>query len=150
MDFSTVNIPLLIAAAVAIGAVTLHVYTFEVWIWPKLNVDGFPAFPFGPPSVVMGFYRTVWHFFTVNWLMTIVVCIAVAFGQLIPYGPLLIGFLMIFWILIVLEIFIVAALSLKPGESYIKTMVKAFQWVIILVMVFFMFWGTRPGWWSRL
>jgi hypothetical protein len=139
-----VNVQLLIAAFVAIGAVTLHIYTFEVWIWPKLKVEGFPAFPFGPPSVVMGFYRTVWHFFTVNWLMTIVLCIAVAFGRLIPYGTLLIQFQMVFWILLVLEIFIVAALSLKPGESYIKTMVKAFQWVIILIMVFFMYWGTRP------
>jgi hypothetical protein len=144
MDFSTVNYWLLIAAAVATAAVSLHVYTFEVWIWPKLRVEGFPAFPFGPPSVVMGFYRTVWHFFTVNWLMTIVVCTGVAFGELIPYGPLLIIFLMIFWLLIVLEIFIVAALSLQPGDSYIKTMAKAFQWVIILVMVGFMYKGIRP------
>ena len=138
-----VNYYLLIAAAVAIAAVTLHVYTFEVWIWPKLKVEGFPAFPFGPANVTMGFYRTVWHFFTVNWLMTIVVCIAVAFGNLIPYGMLLVQFLEIFWVLIVVEIFVVAALSLKPGESYLKTMVKAFQWVIILVMVFFMYRGTK-------
>jgi len=138
-----INWYLIIAAAVAIAAVTLHVYTFEVWIWPKLKVEGFPAFPFGPASVTMGFYRTVWHFFTVNWIMTIVVCIAVAFGNLIPYGMLLVQFLEIFWILIVVEIFVVAALSLKPGESYIKTMVKAFQWMIILVMVFFMYRGTK-------
>src|SRR6185503_7563130 len=111
--------------------------------WPKLKDEGFPATRFGPPSVTKGFYRTVWHFFTVNWLITIVVCIAVAFGNLIPYGFLLIYFLMIFWILIVLEIFIVAALSLQPGESYIKTMIKAFQWVIVLIMVLFMFLGTR-------
>jgi hypothetical protein len=139
-----VNVQLLIAAVVAIAAVTLHIYTFEVWIWPKLKVEGFPSFPFGPPNVVKGFYRTVWHFFTVNWLMTIVVCIAVALGKMIPYAVLIIQFLMIFWILIVIEIFVVAALSLQPGESYIKTMVKAFQWVIILVMVFFMWWGIRP------
>ena len=77
--------------------------------------------------------------------MTIVVCILVAFGNLVPYGKLLIVFLMTaFWVLIVLEIFIVAALSLRPGDSYIKTMIKAFQWVIILVMVFFMWLGVRP------
>jgi hypothetical protein len=138
-----VNVSLLIAALVAIAAVTLHIYTFEVWIWPKLKLEGFPSFPFGGPNVVMGFYRTVWHFFTVNWLITIGVCIAVAFGTLIPYGTLLVQFLMLFWILIVVEIFVVAALSLKPGESYIKTMVHAFQWVIILIMVFFMYWGTK-------
>jgi FtsH-binding integral membrane protein len=150
MDFSTINIQLLIAATVAIVAVTLHIYALEVWIWPKLKVEGFPAYPFGSPSVVMNFFRTVWHFFTVSWLLTIVVCIGVAFGQLIPYGPLLIIFLVIFWILIGVEIFVVTALSLKPGESYIKTMVKTFYWVIILVMVFFMFWGIRPSWWTRL
>lgn len=139
-----VNWWLIIAAIVAIGAVTLHIYTMEVWIWPKLKDECFPSFPFGDSNVVKGFYRTVWHFFTVNWLMTIVLCIAVAFGNLVPYGKLLIIYLIIFWILIVVEIFIVAALSLRPGDSYIKTMVKAFQWVIILVMVFFMWLGIRP------
>ena len=139
-----VNWWLIIAAVVAIAAVSLHIYTMEVWIWPKLKDECFPSFPFGDSNVVKGFYRTVWHFFTVNWVMTIVVCILVALGNLVPYGKLLIIFLMIFWILIVLEIFIVAALSLRPGDSYIKTMIKAFQWVIILVMVFFMWLGVRP------
>ena len=139
-----VNWWLIIAAIVAIAAVSLHIYTMEVWIWPKLKDECFPSFPFGDANVVKGFYRTVWHFFTVNWVMTIVVCFLVAFGNLVPYGKLLIIFLMIFWVLIVLEIFIVAALSLRPGDSYIKTMIKAFQWVIILVMVFFMWLGVRP------
>jgi len=138
-----VNVPLLIAAAIAIIGVSLHSYTFEVWIWPKLKDECFPSFPFGGPAVVKGFYRTVWHFFTVNFLVTIAVLIAVGFGTLLPYGILLIQFLMIFWILIVIEIFIVSALSLRPGDSYIKTMVKAFQWVILLIMVFFMYRGTR-------
>lgn len=138
-----VNVPLLIAAAIAIIGVSLHSYTFEVWIWPKLRDECFPSFPFGGPAVVKGFYRTVWHFFTVNFLVTIVVLIAVAFGNLAPYGMLLVYFLIIFWLLIIVEIFIIAALSLQPGDSYIKTMAKAFQWVILLVMVFFMYRGTR-------
>jgi hypothetical protein len=138
-----VNVYLLIAAAIAIVGVSLHSYTFEVWIWPKLHDDCFPSFPFGSSKVVKGFYRTVWHFFTVNFLVTIAVLIAVGFGDLVPYGMLLVQFLIIFWILIVVEIFVVAALSLEPGDSYIKTMVKAFQWVILLVMVFFMYRGTK-------
>ena len=115
----------------------------EVWIWPKLTDAGFPSFPFGAPNVVRGFYRTVWHFFTVNWLLTIVVLIAVAFGRLHPCGVFLVKFLMVFWILIVVEIFVVAALSLQPGDSYVKTMTKAFQWVIILTMVLFMYFGIK-------
>jgi hypothetical protein len=137
-----VNYWLLAAAVVAIAAVTLHVYTMEVWIWPKLRVEGFPSFPFGSPTVVKGFYRTVWHFFTVNFLLTIGVLIGASFGYLAPYALLLIWFLMIFWILIVVEIFVVAALSLQPGDSYIKTMIHAFQWVILLVMILFMYLGS--------
>lgn len=138
-----VNIWLLIAAGVAIAAVSLHIYTMEVWIWPKLRDECFPSFPFGNSSVVKGFYRTVWHFFTVNFLLTIGVLIAVAFASVAPYFMLLVWFLIVFWSLIVVEIFVVAALSLQPGDSYIKTMVHAFQWVILLVMILFMYLGAR-------
>lgn len=138
-----VNIPLLIAAGVALVAISLHIYTFEVWIWPKLKDEGFPSFPFGGPDVVKGFYRTVWHFFTVNLLMTIIVNVLVGLGTLIPYGLLLIYYLIVFWILIFVEIWLIGALSLRPGQSYIKTMLKAFQWVFVALMIIFMYWGTR-------
>ncbi|HYX25801.1 MAG TPA: hypothetical protein VFC23_16730 [Thermoanaerobaculia bacterium] len=139
----TMNIPFLLAAIVALGAVTLHVYTFEVWIWPKLKDEGFPATPFGPPSVTKGFYRTVWHFFTVSWVLTILLLLFFTFGDVVPYANMIVTMLMVYWICIVIEIFVVAAFSLQPGESYIKTMAKAFQWVIVLIMVGFMYWGTK-------
>lgn len=138
-----VNIYLLIAAFVATVAISLHVYTFEVWIWPKLKDEGFPSFPFGGPEIVKGFYRTVWHFFTVNLLVTIVVNIMVGLGTLIPYGIVLIYFLIVFWILIFIEIWFIGALSLLPGQSYIKTMLRAFQWVFVLLIAFFMYLGTK-------
>lgn len=138
-----VNIYLLIAALIATVAISLHVYTFEVWIWPKLKDEGFPSFPFGGPEIVKGFYRTVWHFFTVNLLVTIVVNIMVGLGTLIPYGIVLIYFLIVFWILIFIEIWFIGALSLLPGQSYIKTMLRAFQWVFVLLIAFFMYLGTK-------
>ena len=138
-----VNIYLLIAALVATVAISLHVYTFEVWIWPKLKDEGFPSFPFGGPEIVRGFYRTVWHFFTVNLLVTIVVNVMVGLGTLIPYGIVLIYFLIVFWILIFIEIWFIGALSLRPGQSYIKTMLRAFQWVFVLLIAFFMYLGTK-------
>ena len=138
-----VNIYLLIAALVATVAISLHVYTFEVWIWPKLKDEGFPSFPFGGPEIVKGFYRTVWHFFTVNLLVTIVVNVMVGLGTLIPYGIVLIYFLIVFWILIFIEIWFIGALSLLPGQSYIKTMLRAFQWVFVLLIAFFMYLGTK-------
>jgi hypothetical protein len=138
-----VNIYLLIAAFVATVAISLHIYTFEVWIWPKLKDEGFPSFPFGGPAIVKGFYRTVWHFFTVNLLVTIVVNIMVGIGTLIPYGIIIIYFLIVFWILIFIEIWFIGALSLLPGQSYIKTMLRAFQWVFVLLIALFMYLGTK-------
>jgi hypothetical protein len=144
-----VNKWLLIAAFVATVAISLHVYTFEVWIWPKLlkmpcSVDKcFPSFPFGGPKVVRGFYRTVWHFFTVNLLLTIVVNILVGVGTLVPYGMLLIYFLIVFWILVFVEIFFIGALLLEPGDSYIRSMLRAFQWVFVGLIAFFMYLGTK-------
>jgi hypothetical protein len=138
-----VNVWLLVAATIATAAISLHIYTMEVWIWPKLKDEGFPSFPFGPPAAVKGFYRTVWHFFTVNLLLTIVVNILVAFGNLIPYGMILINYLIVFWILIVVEIFLIGALSLRPGQSYIVTMAKAYQWVFVLLIIISMYMGSK-------
>ena len=136
------NVPYLLAAIVALGAFTLHVYTFEVWIWPKLLDVGFPAVPFGGPSVTKGFYRTVWHFFTVSWVYTIILLTYFSFTQTLSYANLIVLLMIVYWIGIVISLFVVAALSLQPGDSYIKTMIKAFQWVIVLVMVALMYWGT--------
>jgi hypothetical protein len=138
-----VNTWLLIAAFVATVAISLHIYTFEVWIWPKLGVDCFPSFPFGGPDVVRGFYRTVWHFFTVNLLITIITNILVGIGTLVPYGMILIYFLIIFWILIFIEIWFIGALLVQPGQSYIKSMLKAFQWVFVLLIALCMYLGTK-------
>ena len=138
-----VNYYLLIAALIATAAISLHIYTFEVWIWPKLKDDCFPSFPFGGPAIVKGFYRTVWHFFTVNLLLTIVVNVMVGIGTVIPYGMVLINLLIVFWILIFIEIWLIGALSLLPGQSYIKTMLRAFQWVFVLLIALFMYLGTK-------
>lgn len=137
------NIPFLLAALVAVAAVSLHVYTFEVWIWPKLRDEGFPATPFGGAAVTKGLYRTVWHFFTVSWVLTIALLLFFTFGSTVPYANMIVLLLCVYWSGIVLSIFIVAALSLRPGDSYIRTMVRAFQWVIIVVLVSLMYWGTR-------
>lgn len=138
-----VNTWLLIAALVAFVAMTVHIYTFEVWIWPNLGYECFPVFPFGPPKVVRGFYRTVWHFFTVNLLITLIACLLVGIGTLVPYGMVLIYFLLFFWILILIEIWFMGAMLLEPGQSYIRTMLREFQWVFVLLLIVFMYLGTK-------
>jgi hypothetical protein len=137
------NVPFLLTAIVATAAVSLHVYTFEVWIWPKMHEVGFPATPFGGPYVTMGLYRVVWHFFTVSLLGTILFMLFFAFNDLVPYVNLIAYILIVYWISITLVIFIVGALNLRPGESYIRTLLKAFQWTLPLTMSILIFWGTR-------
>ncbi len=137
------NLPFLLTAVLALGAGTLHVYTFEVWIWPKLGVECFPPTPFGDASVTRGFYRVVWHFFTVSWLLTLILFGAFAFGSFFPSSGLIVLGLIIYWSLIILVIFVVGALNLEPGQSYIRTMLRAFQWVLVAVMVACMVWGWR-------
>lgn len=138
-----VNTWLLIGALVGTVAVSVHVFTFERWIWPYLGYECFPGTPFGGPKATRNFYRVVWHFFTVNWLLTIIVCLLVGIGTLVPYGMLLIYFLLFFWILILVEIAFIGALVLEPGESYIKTSLRQFQWVFALLVIICMYLGTR-------
>lgn len=137
------NIGFLIAGLIAIAAGSLHVYTMEVWIYPKLKAEGFPATPFGPPDVTKGFFRLVWHFFTVSWLATITAMFIFSFtSTIVPYVNLVTYLLMAYWVAIIITIFIMGALSLEPGQSYLKVMSKAFQWMIIVAMLIPMFWGT--------
>ena len=137
------NVPFLLTAITATIAVSLHVYTFEVWIWPKLKDEGFPPTPFGGPYVTRGLYRVVWHFFTVSLLGTIVTMLLFAFGSAITYANMIATLLMVYWILITLTIWIVGALNLRPGDSYIKTMIKAFQWTLPLAMSLLIYWGIK-------
>lgn len=137
------NVPYFLAALVAVVAVSLHIYTFRKWILPYLNIDGFAPTPFGDATITMGFYRTVWNFLTVAWLGTIVLLFFFAFGDIIPYVDKIVNILIIYWIGILIVMFLVTALSMGPGDSYIKTMIKAFQWVFVLALVILMYWGTK-------
>lgn len=136
------NVQFLIASIIALAGVILHVYTMEVLIWPHLKEEGFPDTPFGNSRVVKGFYRLVWHFFTVAWIFTIVGMAIFSFASLILYVNLVVLLMILYWTAITICIFIVTALSLEPGQSYVKTMIKGFQWVIIVIMIVFMYWGT--------
>ncbi len=138
-----VNTWLLIAALVALVAMLLHIFTFERWIWPNLGYECFPTTPFGPPKVARSYYRIVWHCLTVNLLVTTIACILVGVGTLVPYGMVLIYFLLFFWILILVEIFFIGAMVLEPDDSYIKSMLRSFQWVFVLLLIICMYLGTK-------
>jgi hypothetical protein len=135
------NIPYLLAAIVAMIGASLHIYTFGVRIWPLLREDCFPPTQQGGPYVTQVLFRKVWNFFTVSWLFTIGALLFFTFGDVLPYANMLVFLMMIYWLAIVLTTFIVTALSLRSGDSYIKMMAKDRQWILLLVMVGFMYWG---------
>lgn len=137
----TMNFPFLLAALVGTVALIAHVYNFEALIWPKLRADCLPSTPFASPEKVKVLYREHWHFLTVSWLATIGVMLFVTFGDIIPYANLFVLILIGYWIAIVIAIFFIIGISLLPGESYLGTLAKSLQWVIILIVVGLMFWG---------
>ena len=140
-EMRDMNFPFLLAALVGTVALIAHVYNFEALIWPKLRTDCLPATPFASPAKVKTLYREHWHFLTVSWLLTIGVMLFVTFGDIVPYANLIVLLLIGYWISIVIAIFFVTAISLLPGESYIGTLLKSLQWVIILIVAGLMFWG---------
>jgi len=137
-----VNTWLLIAALIALLAMLLHIFTFEWWIWPNLGYECFPATPFGPPKTARAYYRIIWHTVTVLLLITLVVCILIGVGTLVPYGMLLIYFLLFIWILILVEIFFIMAMTLEPGDSYVKSLLRSFQWIFVLLLIISMYLGS--------
>jgi hypothetical protein len=137
----TMNLQFLLAALVGTVALIAHVYNFEALIWPKLRTDCLPTTPFASPAKVKTLYREHWHFLTVSWLLTIGVMLFVTFGDIIPYANLIVLLLIGYWISIVIAIFFIIGISLLPGESYLATLAKSLQWVIILIVVGLMFWG---------
>ena len=135
------NFPFLLAAMAATVALISHVYNFEALIWPKLRADCLPATPFASPEKVKVLYREHWHFLTVSWLLTIGVTLFVTFGDIIPYANLIVLLLIGYWISIVIAIFFIIGISLLPGQSYLATLAKSLQWVMILFVVGLMLWG---------
>jgi hypothetical protein len=137
------NIPFTIALVIAIFAVSLHVFTFEHWIWPKLTSDSFPPTPFTGKDGTKAYFRFVWHYFTVMFLMTIGALVALLYvdGFAAKY-IVLARFLGIQWLGILVVIFLVTYLCLLPGQSYIRTLVVSWQWVLIVLLAVLMFWGA--------
>jgi hypothetical protein len=137
-----VNWQFLVAAILTIAGGSLHFYTFEVWIWPKLKPEDFPSFPFGDNYAVMTFYRIVWHFFTVEFIITAASLLIMTFSLAVKDPAFLARFISLFWIGNVVVSLILPYLGLRPGESYFKSLRKAWQWSVMLAMVILMWWGS--------
>jgi len=136
------NWQFLVAALLTVAGGSLHFYTFEVWIWPKLKPEAFPSFPFGDSYAVMTFYRIVWHFFTVVFILTASSLFLMTFTLTVKDPAFLARFIALFWIGNIVVSLILPYLGLRPGDSYLKSITKAFQWVVMLVMVILMLWGS--------
>jgi hypothetical protein len=137
------NIPFTLALVFAIFAVSLHVFTFEHWIWPKLTSDSFPTTPFTDKDGTKLYYRFVWHYFTVMFLMTIGSLIALLFVDGFAAKHIVLAkFLGIQWFGILLMTLLLTYISLKPGQSFIRTLIVSWQWILMVLLGALMFWGA--------
>lgn len=136
------NWQFLVAAILTVAGGSLHFYTFEVWIWPKLKPDMFPSFPFGDNYAVMTFYRIVWHFFTVTFVLTAGSLFIMIFSDAVADPGFLARFISLFWFGNVIVSLVLPYLGQRPGDSYLKGLIKAPQWLVMLTMAVMMVWGS--------
>src|SRR5262249_55150312 len=117
----------LFGAIFTFACVCLHIYTMEVWIYPKLKDDCFPTTPFGDSTQTKKSFRMLWHFFTINFFSTIIAELIMAFSDWIS-DPVLLGrFIALHWFAWTLVAFWIA--QFQP-----KQLIHAFQWVLLVLI----------------
>jgi hypothetical protein len=115
--------------------VSLHIYTMEVWIYPKLKDDGFPATPFGDNVQTKKSFRMLWHFFTVDFFFTAAAQFIMALTDWIS-NPVLLGrFIALHWFAYTLVAFWIA--QFQPSQ-----LIRAFQWILLVIIGALTWWGT--------
>lgn len=136
------NWQFLVALILTVAGGSLHFYTMEHWIWPKLKPEDFPSFPFGDNYAVMMFYRIVWHFFTVVFLITAGSLALMLWSDAVEDPGFLARFISLFWFGNVIVSLVLPYLGIRKGDSYFKGLIKAPQWMIMLTMAVMMVWGS--------
>jgi hypothetical protein len=121
------KVAFLIGGIVATGGLCLHVYTMEHWIYPKLKDIGFPSTPFGDATQMKKAYRMLWHFFTVNIVGTAALDFIFYFTNWFDNPVPIARVLAAEWFAQVFVCFCISHFS--PTQ-----LIKAFQWVILLVI----------------
>jgi hypothetical protein len=125
----------LASGIVALGGLSLHVFTMEHWIYPKLKESGFPSTPFGDALQMKKSFRMLWHFFTVNIVGTMAMDFIFYFTDWFPDPTPIARVLAYEWFAQIFVCFCIAHFS--PPQ-----LIKAFQWVILLAIGGLLFLGT--------
>jgi hypothetical protein len=112
---------------VATVGLSLHVYTMEHWIYPKLQVSGFPSTPFGDSLQMKKAFRLLWHFFTINIVSTAILDFIFYFTHWFNNPVPVARVLAIEWFAQVFVCFCI-------GNFSPRQLIKAFQWVILLAI----------------
>jgi glucan phosphoethanolaminetransferase (alkaline phosphatase superfamily) len=154
------NTGFLLAAILSTAALCLHFWRFEFAIWPALkkrfvsilDANGqpesvplsslFPTTRLLESYEVMTLYRVAWHLFTAFWLAAVLANWFCAFGSFFPFVGSLIAVFLLQMILFVVAIFLVTAISLRPGDSFLKNIFKSYDWMILLLNLILMYWGS--------
>jgi hypothetical protein len=66
------NVYYLAAGIMSLFATSAHFFTGEIWIFPHLQGRGLPRTLFGEPYVTLRILRVVWHFVTIDFVVSAV------------------------------------------------------------------------------
>jgi hypothetical protein len=121
------KIAFLFGGIVAIGGLSLHVYTMEHWIYPKLQESGFPSTPFGDSLQMKKSFRMLWHFFTINIVGTAILDFIFYFTDWFSNPTPIARVIALEWFGQIFVCFCISHFS--PRQ-----LIKAFQWLILLAI----------------
>jgi hypothetical protein len=102
------NLPLGIAAFLCVAGVGGHYVSFEFWMWPFMDKTRFPTTPIGDAIASKDIVRIVWHYFTIDWLITLYLILVLLFTHQIQERVLLLQFTAVRWFLYTFIYFILA------------------------------------------
>ena len=121
------KIAFLLGGIVAMGGLSLHIFTMEHWIYPKLRDSGFPSTPFGDSTQMKKSFRMLWHFFTINIAGTAALDFIFYFTDWFPDPTPVARVVALAWFAQILVCFWISNFS--PRQ-----LIKAFQWLILLAI----------------
>lgn len=102
------KLPLIIAAFLCVAGVGGHFVSFEFWMWPLMTNTRFPGTPIGDAIASKDITRIVWHYFTIDWLITLFIILVLIFTDHVQERALLLRFTAVRWLLYTSIYFILA------------------------------------------
>ena len=121
------TVPLVIGLLLCLAGLVGHWLMWERWIWGLLQEVRFPATPLSSPDATRSLTRIVWHYFTVDWLATLAMILALLFTDYIQAPKQILLFSSVRW-------FAYAMCYAVEGRFKWKALKANTEWINVILL----------------